>query len=46
MQNLTAAVGASLLANLQSPVPSVREQGLRRPPRAYQKNKSLMETAV
>ncbi|MDF3866537.1 hypothetical protein P3W53_18800 [Pseudomonas denitrificans (nom. rej.)] len=34
-------VGASLLANLQSSAPPIREQA-----RSYKKNKSLMETAV
>ncbi|WP_256204902.1 MULTISPECIES: hypothetical protein [unclassified Pseudomonas] len=41
MQNLTAAVGASLLANLHSSASPVREQA-----RSHKKNKSLMETAV
>ena len=40
MHNLTAAVGASLLANLQSSALPVREQA-----RSYQ-NKRLTETAV
>ena len=42
MNTLMLFVGASLLANLQSPALPVREQGPRRPPRSYKK----METAV
>jgi len=40
MKTFTLSVGASLLANLQSPALPVREQA-----RSYNK-KSLMETAV
>ncbi len=46
MMTFARAAGASLLANLQSPAFPVREQGPRRPPRSYNKNRSLTETAV
>lgn len=46
MNTFVLFAGASSLADLQSPAFPIREQGPRRPPRSYKKNKSLMETAV
>lgn len=46
MNTFPLSVVASLLANLHASAFPVREQGLRRPPRSYKKNRSLMETAV